>query len=181
MLRPADAAGTAFAWEIAATNTSGPTALILTRQNVPVLGGAGIDEIRDNGFRVVRGDAAEANVVLAASGSEVSLALEAADLLATRDLHSTVISVMWRERLQEALSSGRRLWGDVPVVWTEAGVPGGWRAIGSDRYTVIGLNRFGESGPGPQVAAHLGLTAVAVANAAFTVLGCPASGSFRPS
>ncbi|EUA51945.1 transketolase, pyrimidine binding domain protein [Mycobacterium xenopi 3993] len=121
VLRPADAAETALAWEIAATNTSGPTALILTRQNVPVLGGAGIGQVRDNGFRVVHTDADEADVVLAASGSEVSLALEAAELLATRDVRATVISVMWRERLQQALVSGCRPWGDAPVVWVEAG------------------------------------------------------------
>lgn len=175
VLRPADAAETALAWEIAATNTSGPTALILTRQNVPTLGGTGVDDIRDKGFRVVRSDTNEADIVLAASGSEVSLALEAADLLATRDVHSTVISVMWRERLAEVLASGSRPLGDAPVVWTEAGVPSGWRAIGSDRDTVIGLNRFGESGPGSQVAAHLGLTPVAIANAAFAALGRSAS------
>ncbi|MDA3657544.1 transketolase [Mycobacterium xenopi] len=175
VLRPADAAETALAWEIAATNTSGPTALILTRQNVPVLGGAGIGQVRDNGFRVVHTDADEADVVLAASGSEVSLALEAAELLATRDVRATVISVMWRERLQQALVSGCRPWGDAPVVWVEAGVPIGWRAIGSDCDTVIGLNRFGESGPGTQVAAHLGLTPVAIANAALAVLGRAAS------
>lgn len=174
VLRPADAAETALAWDIAATNTSGPTALILTRQNVPVLRGSGIDQIRHDGFRVVRGDENAAHVVLAASGSEVSLALEAANLLASRDVDSAVISVMWREKLHEALSGGRRLWADAPVVWTEAGVPTGWRALGSDRDTVVGLNRFGESGPGSQVAAHLGLTPVAIANAALTVLGRPA-------
>jgi transketolase len=175
VLRPADAAETALAWEIAATNTSGPTALILTRQNLPVLGGAGLDQMRDDGFRVVRGTADEADVVLAASGSEVSLALEVADLLAGRGVHSTVISVMWRERFEEALSTGRRSLGDAPVVWAEAGVPTGWRAIAGERDTVVGLNRFGESGPGPQVAAHLGLTPVAIANAAFGVLGRAAS------
>lgn len=174
VLRPADAAETALAWQIAVTNTAGPTALILTRQNVPVLGGAGIDKMCDNGFRVVHGDVGGADVVLAASGSEVSLALEAADLLATRGVHSTVISVMWRERLQGALSSARRLLGDAPVVWTEAGVPTGWHAIGSDRDRVIGLNRFGESGPGSQVAAYLGLTSVTIANAALAAVGLPA-------
>ncbi|MBS4727617.1 transketolase [Mycobacterium sp. SM1] len=175
VLRPADAAETALAWEIAVTNTSGPTALILTRQNVPALGGAGIDQIRHHGFRVVGEDTQEADVVLAASGSEVSLALEAADLLATRGVHSKVVSVMWREKLQEVFSRERHVWGDAPVVWAEAGVPTGWRAIGSDRDTVIGVNRFGESGVGSQVAAHLGLKPIAIANAACAVLGLPAS------
>ncbi|MBN3459193.1 transketolase [Mycobacterium sp. DSM 3803] len=171
VLRPADAAETALAWEIAATNTSGPTALVLTRQNLPALGGGALDAIRDHGCRVVRGDAQAADVVLAASGSEVALAIEAADLLADRGVAATVVSVMWREQLEEAVSSGRHPLPDVPVVWAEAGVPTGWRGIAADRDQVIGVGRFGESGPGAQVAAHLGLTPVALANAAFTALG----------
>lgn len=171
VLRPADAAETAVAWEIAAHNMSGPTALVLTRQNLPALGDIGLADVRERGFRVVRESSGETDVVLAASGSEVSLALEAADLLAARGVHTVVISVMWRERLQEALSRDRRVLPDVPVVWTEAGVRTGWRAVAEDRDAVVGIGRFGESGPGPQVAAHLGLTATAIANAAFTALG----------
>lgn len=174
VLRPADAAETALAWEIAAQNLSGPTALVLTRQNLPALDDAGLDDIRERGFRVVRDAAGETDVVLAGSGSEVSLALEAADLLAARGVHASVISVMWRERLQERQSRDERVLPDVPVVWTEAGVRTGWRAIARDRDRVVGLTRFGESGPGPQVAAHLGLTPTAVANAAFAALGRPA-------
>jgi transketolase len=110
---------------------------------------------------------------LAASGSEVALALEAADLLSGRGVSVTVISVMWRERLEQAMSTAELP--DAPVVWAEAGVPTGWRAIASDRDQVVGLQRFGESGPGAHVAAHLGLTPVALANAAFTALGRAAS------
>jgi transketolase len=171
VLRPADTAETALAWEIAAHNLSGPTVLVLTRQNLPALGPAGLADVRENGFRVVRGALAEADVVLAASGSEVALGLEAAELLAARGVIATVISVMWRERFVEAQSSGRISLPDIPIVWTEAGVPTGWRAVARDRDEVIGLQRFGESGPGPQVAAHLGLTPAAVANAALTALG----------
>jgi transketolase len=174
VLRPADAAETALAWEIAVNNTSGPTALVLTRQNLPTLGAAGLDQALQHGFRVVRTAPGDA-VVLAASGSEVALAMEAAELLAGRGVNATVISVMWRERLAEALADGRASLPDIPAVWTEAGVPTGWRAIARDRDHVIGLQRFGESGPGPQVAAHLGLTPAAIANAAFTVLGQAAS------
>jgi transketolase len=170
VLRPADAAETALAWEIAVQNLSGPTALVLTRQNLPALGVDGLAAVRERGFRVVRADSDSADVVLAASGSEVSLALEAAELLEARGVQATVISVMWRERLQEALSGDPRVLPDVPVVWTEAGVRTGWCAIARDRDEVVGLNRFGESGPGPQVAAHLGLTPTAIANAASAAL-----------
>lgn len=169
VLRPADAAETALAWEIAAGNTDGPTALVLSRQKLPALAGCGIDEIRDHGFRAVHGDASRADVVLAASGSEVALALDAANLLAGRGVSVTVISVMWRERMEAAASTVQLP--DVPMVWAEAGVPTGWRAVARERDQVIGLQRFGESGPGAQVATHLGLTPVALANAAFAALG----------
>jgi transketolase len=174
VLRPADAAETALAWKIAAENMSGPTALVLTRQNLPALGVDGLSDVRERGFRTVRTASGDADVVLAASGSEVSLVLEAADLLGARGVQAAVISVMWREQLQDAMSGDPRVLPDVPVVWAEAGVQTGWRAIASDRDEVVGLNRFGESGPGPQVAAQLGLTPTAIANAAFIALGQPA-------
>jgi transketolase len=132
--------------------------------------------VRSNGFRVVRTAATDADVVLAASGSEVSLALEAADQLASRGVQASVISVMWRERLVEALSRDGGKLPDVPVVWAEAGVSTGWRAVARDRDEVVGIDRFGESGPGPQVAAHLGLTPAAIVNAALVALGQPPGG-----
>lgn len=173
VLRPADAAEGALAWEIAAKNLDGPTALILTRQNVPALGADGLADIRERGFRVVRGDLEQPAVVLAASGSEVSLAVQAAELLATRGVDAAVVSVMWRERMQTVLSADPQTLPTCPVVWAEAGITTGWRAIARGGDQVVGLNRFGESGPGPQVAAHLGLTATALANAACAALGLP--------
>jgi len=170
VLRPADAAETALAWELAAANIDGPTALVLSRQDLPILGGAGLDEIRDHGARVVRAQA-QPVVLLAASGSEVALALEAADALAERGVLATVMSVMWRERLDQALRNGRHLLPDVPAVWVEAGVPIGWRALAGPRDTIIGIERFGESGKGPEVAAHLGLTPAGIVDAALRSIG----------
>jgi transketolase len=170
VLRPADAAETILAWQIAAENLAGPTALVLTRQGLPALGNIGLEDVRSTGFRVVSGSVDAVDVLLAASGSEVCLALEAAGLLADQGVHATVISVMWRERLEAALKTDRTILPDVPVVWTEAGVTTGWRAIARDRDEIIGLSRFGESGPGPQVAAHLGLTSLTVADAALAAL-----------
>lgn len=175
VLRPADASETALAWDIAVRNLSGPTALVLTRQALPALGDHGLADLAERGFRTIRvaGTEREAgpDVILAASGSEVSLALAAAELLIERGVRAAVISVMWRERLEEGLFRDRSVLPDVPVVWIEAGVTIGWRAIGRDRDRVVGLNRFGESGPGARVAAHLGLTPAAVANAALRALG----------
>ncbi|OBC05281.1 transketolase [Mycobacterium sp. 852013-50091_SCH5140682] len=181
VLRPADAAETAKAWDVASRNLAGPTALILTRQSLPSLGDRGCATISTHGFRVVR-DAREAvDVLLAASGSEVSLALEAADLLADRGVHASVLSVTWRDRMDEALLRDPTVLPDLPVVWIEAGVPTGWRAIARDRDAVVGIARFGESGPGPQVAAYLGLTASAIAEAALSCLGSRIAGIKEPA
>lgn len=171
VLRPADAAETALAWQLACENLGGPTVLVLSRQDLPVLGGSGLDDVRSHGVRVVRSGGTDADVVLAASGSEVALALDAAELLAGSDIAATVLSVMWRERLDNGISTGEFTLPDVPTVWIEAGVTTGWRALARPGDSVIGIDRFGESGPGPQVAAALGFTADAVVDAAMRSLG----------
>ena len=110
-------------------------------------------------------------MVLAASGSEVALALQAAELLAARGVAAQVLSVPWREAFAEALQAGRFRLPDVPVVWVEAGVRTGWQALAQPRDVVIGIDRFGVSGPGREVAVHLGLSVVDVARAAMSALG----------
>lgn len=174
VLRPADAAETALAWELAAVNADGPTALVLSRQDLPVLGGAGLDDIRHYGMRVVRPVTDTAQVILAASGSEVALALDAAELLSEHGISAIVISVMWRERIAAALKADGTTLPDLPVVWIEAGVTTGWRALARPADTVIGIDRFGESGSGPEVAAHLGLTAAAIFDAALRSIAAAA-------
>ncbi|WP_082946110.1 transketolase [Mycobacterium sp. E1747] len=166
VLRPGDAAEAALAWRLAIENVDGPTALVLSRQDLPVLGGAGLDDIRYYGMRVVRPVADTAHVMLAASGSEVALALEAADMLSEHGICAIVVSVMWRERISAPLVADGTALPDLPVVWIEAGVTTGWRALARPGDAVIGIERFGESGPGPAVAAQVGLTATAVFDAA---------------
>jgi transketolase len=170
VLRPGDAAEAALAWELAAADLDGPTALVLSRQDLPVLGGDGLADVRQHGARTVADPSGAVDVVLAAGGSEVALALDAAALLAARGVGARVVSVMWRERFEEALGAGAYHLPDVPVVWIEAGVSTGWRAVASCRDAVVGIDRFGESGKGPDVAAHLGLSAEAVARVAVRVL-----------
>lgn len=166
VLRPADAAETAAAWQIAAENTTGPTALVLSRQDLPILGGRNMNDIREYGARVVRSVDERPDVVLAASGSEVTLALDAAEILAEQGVKATVVSVMCREKLYDAMENGTYALPDAPTVWIEAGVPIGWQALARSRDAVVGLQRFGESGQGAQVAAHLGLTPATVAETA---------------
>ena len=166
VLRPADAAETALAWQIAAENMTGPTALILSRQDLPALGADGLADHRTHGARVVRSADGPAHVVLAGSGSEVALALQTADLLKERGVNAEVMSVMCRETLERA---GAR-WHS-PTVWIEAGVTSGWNTVMRPGDAVVGINRFGESGPGTQVAEHLGLSPAAIADTVARVLG----------
>ncbi|GEL19887.1 transketolase [Pseudonocardia asaccharolytica] len=180
VLRPADAAETALAWEFAAANLDGPTALVLSRQDLPVLGGSGLDDCRRFGARTVRAPSGGPDVVLAASGSEVSLSLVAAELLAARGVEAQVVSVLCRERLEGALRSGSYPRPTAPVVWIEAGVPTGWRALAGPRDTVIGVDRFGASGPGHEVADHLGLSASVVARTALATVGATSAGPAIP-
>ena len=166
VLRPADGAETALAWQLAAENMTGPTALILSRQDLPALGTDGLSDHRSRGARVVRSGGGTADVVLAGSGSEVALALEAAELLQGRGVNAEVVSVMCRETLERAGAD----W-PAPTVWIEAGVTSGWNTVTRPGDVVVGINRFGESGPGTQVAEHLGLSAAAIADTAGQVLG----------
>ncbi|WP_344024006.1 transketolase [Pseudonocardia kongjuensis] len=171
VLRPADSAETALAWEIAATATDRPTALVLSRQDLPELGAAELDRVRQHGYRVVGTDPDRPDVVLAASGSEVGPACKAAELLRARGAAVRVLSVPWRERFDRALDTGLVPRPAVPVVWIEAGVRTGWRALAGPGDAVIGIDSFGHSGPGPEIAAQLGLTVRAIAAAALRAIG----------
>lgn len=171
VLRPADADEAVLAWELAAANLDGPTALVLSRQDLPVLGGEGLGDVRRYGARTVVDPPGAPEVVLAATGSEVALAVEAAALLWVSGVGARVVSVMWREKFEEALRAGTYRLPARPVVWIEAGASTGWRAVAGPRDGVVGIDRFGESGPGRAVAVHVGLSVEAVAREAFRVLG----------
>ncbi len=163
VLRPADGLETAAAWRMALERTDGPTALVLSRQAVPALPSTGddTDTLLRDGARVVR-CAEDAAVTVLASGSEVSVALAAADLLAADGVPAEVVSVMDRERWVASGGPGRCA--DI-VVTVEAGVTSGWRAFATPG-GAVGLDEFGASGKGPEVMAHFGLTPAAVAETA---------------
>jgi transketolase len=166
VLRPADANETAMCWQLALQRENGPTALILSRQGLPVLEPSPPGALAEHGGWAVR-DPADPEVVLVAAGSEVSLAVAAADELE----HSggplaRVVSVPWREQFA---ADGYRIGlvpENLPAVWIEAGVGGGWRALARPGDAVIALDRFGASAPGDRVYAELGFTSDRVAAAA---------------
>ncbi len=161
VIRPADARETLGAWLYALGRTDGPTALILSRQDLPVLEGSSADLVNVGGYELT--DVEDPDVILLATGSEVSLAVEAATFLKDDDgIETRIISVPERERFTDSEDADELLGdGDIPVVSVEAGVRMGWEGLADDH---ISMETFGASGPAALVAEHFGFTGELVAN-----------------
>jgi len=174
LFRPCDAVETVECWQLALRRTEGPSVLALTRQNVPQLR-LGHDESNrssSGAYEIVPAENIAA-VSLFASGSEVSIAIEARKFLRQRGLSARVVSVPCFELFLSAPDSMRRaIIGDAPVrVAVEAGVRQGWdQIIGSDG-AFVGMDRFGASAPYKDLYRRFGITGEAVAAAALKALG----------
>ena len=166
--RPADANEAAAAWRLA-LERKGPCFFALTRQDVPVIDVS----TRDMFASVSRGayvleDAANPQVILIATGSEVSLAQDAARLLGGQGIRARVVSFpSWKLfEEQPAAYKASVLPAGVPKLVVEAGATlGWWKYVGQDG-DVVGLDRFGASAPGPVLMKELGFTAENVAGRA---------------
>ena len=159
VIRPADATETVGAWQVA-VESEGPTALILTRQGVPVLEGTKAEAVAAGGYAVLEPD--EPSLTLVGTGSEVSVCCHAADLLATDGIAARVVSLpSWELFARQPYSEQARvLRPDLPSLSVEAGTTMGW-----SRWTdeAVGIDRFGASAPGAQVMEKLGISAPNVA------------------
>jgi transketolase len=175
VLRPADANETAAAWRAAVARRDGPTALVLSRHDLPVLGRtaelapAGVAA----GAYVLEESAGAPAVVLIATGSELVLAVGAREQLAARGIAARVVSLPSWELFaaQPAVSRDEVLPPRIPRLAIEAGVTAGWCRWVGERGEVIGLDRFGASAPGKVVAAKLGFTVEAVVERALALVG----------
>lgn len=167
VIRPADAAETALAWYAALKYHNGPTALILTRQKLPVLPhGEGADQTLPLQGGYVLTDVANPAVVLMASGSEVSLALDAAKLLAGQGIQARVVSVPDLGTFMAQPLEYRRsvLPAGVKRVAIEAGRGESWGKLLGEEGLFIGWEQFGASAPAEVLAEQFGLTPSAVAH-----------------
>jgi transketolase len=163
--RPADANETAVAWRLA-LERKGPSFMALSRQDLPVIDPAAVDVLGgvSKGAYVLE-DASNPKVVLIGTGSEVSVALEAAKLLAAEGIAARVVSFpSWKIfEEQTAAYKASVLPAGVPKLAVEAGATlGWWKYVGLDG-DVVGLDRFGASAPGPIVLKELGFGADSVA------------------
>ena len=167
VIRPADAVEAALAWAFVVTQARGPVALSLTRQTVPALKRETpltADAVA-RGAYVLRDPAGEPDVVLVASGSEVSLACEAAALLSSDGIAARVVSAPSLDLLaaQPAAYREELLPSGVPLVAIEAGRGESWRGLVGRDGLVYGIDRFGASAPYKKLAEHFGFTPDALA------------------
>jgi transketolase len=169
VFRPADANETAAAWRYI-VGADGPVALLLTRQDVPVLAGSTDHDAVLRGAYVLADPEGDPEVVLIGTGSEVAVALDAAATLTAAGRSVRVVSMPCTELFSEQADGYRSsvLPDGIPTVSVEAGVTFGWERW-ADR--CVGIDRFGTSAPGDQAMAGLGITPTAVVAAAESLLG----------
>jgi transketolase len=177
VLRPADANETVAVWRIAIGRKKGPVALVLTRQGLPVLG---LDKYPEIPAGVPLGAYTLANspagtkpdIILIATGSEVHLALEGRDRLATEGVQARVVSMPSTNLFASQPNDYREkiLPTGVPLLVIEAGATLGWRSYVGPQIDVIGVDTFGSSAPGAVVMEHYGFTVENVCKQAHNVL-----------
>ncbi len=173
--RPADTAETSVAWAVAIQNRHRPSALLLSRQNLPYAPKAGLDDIAKGGYVLAEpgevGLKKAAQAVLIATGSELQLALHAQTALARLKIAVRVVSMPSTSVFdrQSTAYKASVLPFKLPRIAVEAGVTGGWWKYGCA--AVLGIDTYGESAPAPLLFKHFGLTAEALADTVRTVLG----------
>jgi transketolase len=165
--RPADTAETVVAWTMAIGNAECPTALLLSRQNLPYLPKAGLDEIGKGAYVLAEpaevGLKKKAQAVIIATGSEVQLALHAQAQLAQSGIAVRVVSMPSTTVFDRQATAYKAsvLPPKLPRIAVEAGVTDGWWKYGCA--AVVGLDTYGESAPAGVLFKHFGFTADNVA------------------
>jgi transketolase len=171
VIRPADANETAAAWRVAVNHLDGPTALVLTRQKLPILDTTNVEGVARGAYVIA--DAPTPQLLLLASGSEVYLAIEAHRQLGDEGIASRVVSMPSWE-LFEAQPQEYRDAVLPPKITirlaVEAGVPTGWERYVGREGDILAMTRFGASAPGQVLGEAFGFTPENVANRARTLL-----------
>jgi transketolase len=169
LIRPADANETAQAWRIA-IEKSGPTALILSRQNLPVLEGTAGNTAVELGAYILRDTESDPDVVLIGTGSEVQLCIGAAERLASEGIKARVVSMPCWELFEEQDDDYQDsiLGLGTPSVSVEAGTTFGWAKWAT---ASVGIDHFGASAPGPELMERFGMTVDNIIDHVHLVLG----------
>ncbi|MBU0588180.1 MAG: transketolase [Gammaproteobacteria bacterium] len=172
--RPADTAETTVAWAIALANKDKPTALLLSRQNLPYAPKKDLGDISRGAYVLSEpsdlGMKKKAQAVIIATGSEVQLALKAQELLAGKKIAVRVVSMPSNTTFdkESAAYKSTVLPAGMPRIAVEMGVTDGWWKYGCA--AVVGIDTYGESAPAPVLFKHFGFTPENVADTVQTVL-----------
>ena len=174
VFRPADANETASAWRYALTHRDRPVALLLSRQNLTVYANTRTADLAKGAYVLADAANGQPDVILIGVGSEVGVAMTARDQLAQQGVQARVVSMPSTELFseQDAAYQASVLPPAVTArVSVEAGITLGWDRFVGSQGACVGIDRFGESGKGPVVMAHLGITPENVAAKARALLG----------
>jgi transketolase len=164
VLRPSDATETVEAWRVALQHSEGPVGIVLTRQKLPVLDRtalASASGLAQGAYILAEASRSSPDVILIATGSEVSLALEAHARLVRDGIQSRVVSMPCWELFERQSRAYRdavlppRVRARVAI---EAAAPFGWERYVGLEGAIIGVARFGASAPGPVVMREFGFT-----------------------
>ena len=168
VFRPADAVETAEAWQIAVTVPNTPSVLALSRQGLPTLRTSHTDaNMVARGAYVLRETAGARDVTLIATGSEVEIAMNAADMLAAEGIKAAVVSAPCFELFAEQDADYRaHVLGCAPRVGVEAAIEQGWAPLLGENSAFVGMTGFGASAPIDDLYENFGITARAVADTA---------------
>jgi transketolase len=164
VLRPADANETSAAWRTALESTDTPTALVLTRQNLPTLPGTdqkAYEGVQKGAYVVSEAQAEQPDGILLATGSEVSLAVEAQAALAAENIHVSVVSMPSWDRFEAQSAEYKESVLPKSVkkrLAIEMASPFGWERYTGDEGRILGINHFGASAPGEKLMEEYGFT-----------------------
>ena len=158
VFRPAGAVETVESYETA-LQLSGPSCIVLSRQNLPTVRRDMTANLVQKGAYVVRDPLKKRQLTLVASGSEVSLALQAFSNLMEQGIDVAVVSVPCLELfLKQSQKEQQRILGQAPRLFIEAGSSMSWYGLKREQDVVLGLDNFGQSAPAKDVFAHFGFT-----------------------
>jgi transketolase len=176
VIRPADANETAAAWKMALERTTGPSALVLTRQKLPVLPPDAVfreGNVYRGAYIYEEGAGGNPKMILLASGSEVHVAIAAKGILEADGISARVVSIPCWERFEEQPASYREAVLPPSVrarVSVEAGSIFGWERYVGEKGVSVGIDRFGASAPGDRLLKEFGFTPENVAEKARALL-----------
>jgi len=167
VIRPADGAETAVAWQVALSETHRPTALILSRQKLPAFDHthAPAQQLTHGAYVLREASGGQPKAIVIATGSEVAIAMQAASKLEADGVPTRVVSMPSHELFEQQSADYKAQVlpaGVTNRVAIEAGVSFGWDRYVGTQGTIIAIDRFGASAPAGEVYQHLGITADAV-------------------